>query len=126
MSMPRFIATAGLTALTILGSLGSANAARYDGSWNMIAQTTRGHCGVISISFGVERGRSSSTGGSFAFYPINLDGRVTSGGRVKMRAIAGPRTAYGVGRFGAGRAEGTWQGRGPSGLCSGVWSASRS
>lgn len=67
MPVPRHIVAAGIIAISILGSLGSAHAARYDGSWTMIAQTTRGHCGVISIGLGVQRGRLFSTGGYFAF-----------------------------------------------------------
>jgi hypothetical protein len=125
MRTARAIAAAALATTTVLISLPLAEAARYDGGWNMIAQTTRGHCGVINVILGVERGRIFSTGGSFAFYPINVDGRVTKWGRARMTAIAGPRIARGTGRFGATRTEGTWQGRGPSGLCSGIWTANR-
>lgn len=119
------VKTAAAAAAALLTSAATAQAARYDGIWNMVAQTTRGHCGVIQISLGVDRGRVFSTGGWFALYPINVGGRVTGNGRVKMTAIAGPRTAHGTGRFGAARAQGTWHGRGPSGLCSGVWTANR-
>jgi hypothetical protein len=125
MKMTRAMAVSGLAATALLSSWPSAEAAHYDGSWTMVAETKRGHCGMIYISLGVESGRIFSTGGSFAFYPINVGGRVTTGGRARMTAIAGPRTAQGTGRFGARRAEGTWYGRGPSGLCSGVWTANR-
>lgn len=125
MRTKRVIAAVGLALTALLSSLAVAEAARYDGGWNMTAQTTRGHCGVIYVSLGVERGRIFSTGGSFAFYPINVEGRVTKWGRARLTATSGPRVARGTGRFGATRAEGTWQGRGPSGLCSGVWTANR-
>jgi hypothetical protein len=92
----------------------------------MTAVTTRGHCGVIPIGMGVKGGRIYSTGGSFAFYAINLGGRVSNSGGVSLRAIAGPRIAHGTGRFTRTSARGTWKGKGPSGLCSGVWSATRS
>jgi hypothetical protein len=92
----------------------------------MIAVTTRGHCGTIPIGLGINGGRIYSTGGSFAFYAIKLGGHVSASGQARMKAVAGPRTAYGIGRFGQGRGSGTWSGRGPSGLCSGTWSASRS
>lgn len=92
----------------------------------MAVETTRGHCGTIYIGVGVKRGRVYSTGGSFAFYPIQLGGRVSALGHVRMQAVAGPRTANGTGRFGRARGSGTWSGRGPSGLCSGVWEAHRS
>jgi hypothetical protein len=115
-----------LAACAITCSAPPAIAANFDGNWSMVAETTRGHCGTIEIGLGINRGRIFSTGGSFAFYPIQLGGRVSASGQVRMDAVAGPRTAHGTGRFGASRGSGTWAGRGPSGLCSGVWSANRS
>lgn len=102
-----------------------AMAARFDGNWSMIAVTTRGHCGIIPMGLDIRRGRIQSTGGSFALYPIKIGGSVSANGHVSMKAVAGPRVAHGTGRFGKYEAKGTWKGRGPSGLCSGVWNASR-
>lgn len=102
-----------------------AVAARYDGNWSMVAETTRGHCGTIEVGLGISRGRIHSTSGSFAFYPIRLGGRVSASGQARMNAIAGPRIARGTGHFNRVQGSGTWAGRGPSGLCSGVWSANR-
>jgi len=113
-------------ASAIIGSVAPAIAAQFDGDWSMVAETTRGHCGTIEIGLGISRGRIYSTGGYFAFYPISLGGRVSASGYVQMNAVAGPRIAHGTGRFGPFRGSGTWAGRGPSGLCSGVWSANRS
>jgi hypothetical protein len=107
-------------------SAAPAIAAKVDGNWSMVAATTRGHCGTIEIGLGINGGRIFSTGGSFAFYPIRLGGRVSASGHAQINAVAGPRTAHGTGRFGPLRASGTWAGRGPSGLCSGVWNAIRS
>jgi hypothetical protein len=76
-----------------------AMAAKFDGGWSMVAVTTRGHCGTIDIGLGVKSSRIYSTGGFFAFYPIKMGGRVSSSGHVSMRAVAGPRTAHGTGRF---------------------------
>jgi hypothetical protein len=109
----------------IICSAPPAIAARYDGDWRMVAETTRGHCGYIEIGLEINRGQIYSTSGSFAFYPIQLGGRVSGSGQVRMNAVAGPRIAYGTGRFGPLRGRGTWRGSGPSGLCSGVWSAER-
>ncbi|WP_156150668.1 hypothetical protein [Hyphomicrobium sp. 99] len=103
-----------------------ANAARFDGNWSMVAETTRGHCGFIEIGLEIVRGRIYSTRGSFAFYPIQLGGRVSGSGQARMNAVAGPRIARGIGRFNQISGSGTWAGRGPSGLCSGVWTANRS
>jgi hypothetical protein len=91
----------------------------------MTAVTTRGHCGVIPIGMGVKGGRIFSTGGSFAFYPIRLGGSVSAAGSVSLKAVAGPRIAHGTGRFNRVHAGGTWAGTGPSGRCSGYWSAER-
>lgn len=115
-----------LAASAIICSAPPAAAARYDGNWSMVAETTRGHCGYIAIGLEINGGRIYSTSGSFAFYPIQLGGRVSGSGQARMNAVAGPRIAYGTGRFGQFRGGGTWRGSGPSGLCSGVWSAERS
>lgn len=102
-----------------------ASAARFDGYWNMHVETTRGHCGPVEIGLAISRGRIFSTSGSFAFYPIRLGGRVSESGQARISAVAGPRVAHGGGRFSYLRGSGTWAGRGPSGLCSGVWTVSR-
>ncbi len=122
----RMCAFALLAASATIWSAPPAIAAQFDGDWRMVASTTRGHCGIIELGIGINRGRIYSTGGSFAFYPIKLGGRVSASGHVRMNSVAGPRTAQGTGRFGRFRGTGTWAGRGPSGLCSGVWSANRS
>ena len=118
------------TAFAIISSAPPALAAQFDGNWSMVAVTTSGHCGEIPIDVGISRGRIYSTGGSsfgtaFALYPIQLVGRVSAAGQVRMNAVAGPRIAHGTGRFGRFRGSGTWVGTGPSGLCSGVWTADR-
>ena len=41
------------TALAAFWSVPPATAATYDGSWNMLAVTTNGHCGVINIGMGI-------------------------------------------------------------------------
>ncbi len=118
-------------AFAIICSTSSAIAAQFDGHWSMVAVTTSGHCGEIPIDVGISRGRIYSTGGSsfgtaFAHYPIQLVGRVSASGQVRMNAVAGPRSAYGTGRFNRFRGSGTWAGTGPSGVCFGIWSAVRS
>ena len=121
----RICALALLAAFASLCSAQPASAASYDGSWNMLAVTTNGHCGKIKIGLGIDGGRIHSTGGKFVFHRINLAGRVSGSGQVKMSAVAGPRIAKGTGRFSRSRGSGTWSGTGPSGLCSGVWTALR-
>jgi hypothetical protein len=113
------------TAFAIIAFAPPAIAAQFDGTWNMVAVTTSGHCGRIPIGLGISNGRIYSTGGRFARHPIQLAGRVSASGQVRMNAVAGPRIAQGTGRFGRFQRSGTWAGSGPSGLCSGVWNATR-
>ena len=120
------------TAFAFICSAPPAIAAPFDGNWSMVAVTTSGHCGKIKIGLEISSGRIFSIGGSFARHPIEVAGRISASGQVKMNAVAGPRSAHGTGRFGRlrdGKAlagTGTWLGTGPSGVCSGVWNATRS
>jgi hypothetical protein len=89
----RMCAFALLSAFTIICSPPPATAAQFDGNWSMVAVTTLGHCGKIPICLGISRGRIYSTHGSFVFHPIQLSGRVSASGQVRMNAVAGPRIA---------------------------------
>jgi hypothetical protein len=104
----------------------AAIAAPFDGSWKMLVVTTSGHCGKIPVGLGISHGRIHSTSGSFVFHPIKLTGHVSAAGQANLQAVAGPRIAKGTGRFSRSKGSGTWSGTGPSGLCSGVWTATRS
>jgi hypothetical protein len=122
----RICAIALTAAAAIIGSAPSAIAAPFDGNWSVVAQTTRGHCGSIQFGLAISGGRIYSSGGSsYGGYPTQLGGRVSPSGHVRVNAVAGPRSAYGAGRLGLYQGGGTWSGRGPSGACSGVWSATR-
>ena len=112
-------------AFAIIAFVAPASAARFDGTWSMSAVTTRGHCGTIPVGMVINRGRISATSGSYAFNPIRLIGRVSLSGRASLKAITGPRVAFGTGRFKGFEASGTWRGTGPSGVCTGVWTATR-
>jgi hypothetical protein len=114
------------TAFAIISSASPAIAGGFDGNWNMVAVTTSGHCGNIPIGLGISRSQIYSTSGKFAFHRIQLAGRISASGQARINAVAGPRVAHGTGRFNRSRGSGTWAGTGPSGLCSGVWSATRS
>jgi hypothetical protein len=113
------------TAFAIISFAPPAIAAQFDGNWSMVAVTTSGHCGKIPIGFGIAHGRIYSTGGRFAGHPVELAGRVSASGQVRMNAVAGPRRASGTGRFNRVQGSGSWAGTGPSGVCSGVWTAIR-
>jgi hypothetical protein len=114
------------TACAIVAASGSAIAAPFDGYWSVYAQTTRGHCDSIPFGLAISGGRIYSAGGAYGGYAARFGGRVSNSGYVRVYGAAGPRRAYGRGRLGAYQGVGRWAGRGPSGVCSGVWSASRS
>lgn len=121
----RICAIALTAACAIIGSAPSAIAAPFDGNWSVVAQTTRGHCESIRFGLAISGGRIYSTGGSYGGYPARVGGLVSPSGHVRVNAVAGPRSAYGTGRLGPYQGGGTWAGRGPSGVCSGVWNAYR-
>ena len=100
-------------------------ASPYDGAWTMFVITTDGHCGTIKVGLAINDGRISSTSGKFVFRKINLAGLISGSGQTRMNAVAGPRKAKGTGRFTRARGSGKWAGTGPSGICSGVWTAVR-
>jgi hypothetical protein len=102
-----------------------AFAAKYDGSWSMVLTTTSGHCGVINIGVAVNAGHISATSGRFVMHKIALNGRIAGSGATKINGVAGPRQAIGTGHWTSTKGSGKWNGTGPSGVCSGVWSAVR-
>ena len=100
-------------------------AASFDGDWSVVVQT-RDHCGTSRWPLTIVGGQiilpvSASVGG----YPAGLGGRVSPSGRVVINVVAGPRFASGTGQLGTFRGGGRWSGRGPSGTCAGVWTATR-
>lgn len=114
------------TAIAFVCAALPAHAAKFDGTWILTAVTTRGHCGTIPVGMKIAGGNIRATGGSFAFNPIRLRGHVSPSGGATIQAVTGPRVANGTGRFRGTQGSGTWKGKGPSGLCSGVWNAVRS
>ena len=91
----------------------------------MLVVTTNGHCGKVNVGMGISKGRIYSTRGKFAAHKIQLAGHVSGSGYAKINAVAGPRKAQGIGRFVRSKASGKWNGTGPSGVCSGIWTAVR-
>ncbi len=112
-------------ALVILFSVPPAVAAPFDGSWKMVLVTTNGHCGVINIGMAVNGGHISATSGRFVSHKIALAGLISGTGATKINGVAGPRQAKGTGKFMKVKGIGKWNGTGPSGVCSGVWTAVR-
>ena len=100
-----------------------AHAAPFDGAWKMSLVTTDGHCGVISVGLAIRGGKITSTSGKFVMRPIQINGVVSGAGNAQMNGVAGPRKATGNGRFTRTKGKGSWNGVGPSGVCSGYWIA---
>ena len=122
----RMCAFALSTAFAIIAFTPPAAAAPFDGSWNMALVTTSGHCGVIKIGMAVNGGHISATGGRFVMHKISLAGLISGSGATKIEGVAGPRVAKGIGHFTRSKGIGKWNGTGPSGVCSGIWTAVRS
>lgn len=112
-------------AFALIGFAPPALAAQYDGAWNMVLMTTSGHCGQIRVGLAINGGHITSTSGKFVMRPIHIAGVVSGSGQARMNGVAGPRKAEGVGRFNRSKGYGKWAGTGPSGVCSGVWTAVR-
>ncbi len=121
----RMRAVALSAAFTLLSFAAPANAAPFDGNWNMVLVTTNGHCGTIKIGMAVNGGHISATSGKFVMHRIALAGLISGSGQTKLNGVAGPRQAKGTGRFTRSKGTGKWNGTGPSGVCSGVWTALR-
>jgi hypothetical protein len=113
------------TVFAIVSFAAPATASPFDGSWKMVLVTTNGHCGVINIGVAVNGGHISATSGKFVMHKIFLDGRISGSGATKINGVAGPRQAIGIGKFTKVKGSGKWNGTGPSGVCSGVWTADR-
>ena len=113
-------------ALTVAGTLAAlpfaftstADAAAFDGSWNVHVTTTSGSCGQ-SYTYNVTITNGAvSDGGS-------LVGRVADNGNLSVTVSDGSQSAHGSGRLARNSGGGTWRGSGPSGTCAGSWSAQR-
>jgi hypothetical protein len=121
----RIFALAGAFAVASISAASSAMAANYDGYWSLVAQTTDGHCGVTQWDVAISGGQVHYPGGSYQGFPVGLAGAVSPSGRLQVNVAAGPRVATGAGRLGRVQGSGRWAGQGPSGTCSGVWTARR-
>jgi hypothetical protein len=121
----RGMALAAALAATSIAATSSATAANFDGYWSLVAQTSDGHCGVTRWDVAISDGRLYYPGGSYQGHRVGLGGVVSPSGRLQVNVIAGPRVGNGAGRLGRNRGSGTWAGQGPSGICAGIWTATR-
>ena len=116
----RAVTLATVFAVTIFAATPSADAASFDGQWSLQVTTRSGPCDQSYRYSVMIRGGYVSYMGSGS---VNASGRVSPSGQVSVSVSSGAQSAHGSGRLSGGRGAGTWRGQGPSGTCSGVWSA---
>jgi hypothetical protein len=120
-----FVLAGAFAAASMSAVSSSATATSFNGSWTLVAQTTNGHCGASHFDITISRGQIHYPGGVLMGFPAGLGGTVSPSGQTRLKLVAGPRVATGAGRLGQAQGTGTWSGQGPSGTCSGVWTATR-
>lgn len=114
-----FLAAAALVATYAPAAAAGAN---FDGNWSVLIVPSSGPC-ERSYRFGL------SIRNSEIFYngsaPVNLKGRVSGNGSLRVHVSAGAQTANGAGRLSRDQGRGQWRGTGSSGSCTGSWTAQR-
>lgn len=113
---------AGLAVVTALAPAPAAARTNYDGNWSVLIVTQSGPCDRgYRYGLAIRDGRVFYDG-SLA---VNVDGRVSNNGMVRVRVSAGSQGATGTGRLSRDYGEGSWQGDGSAGSCWGTWTAER-
>jgi hypothetical protein len=100
-------------------SLDYAPRAKFDGTWNMSANTTAGSCGSYGFRVSVIHGRVVSPGVG------GVSGRVTPAGSVSVTVHQSSGTVSGTGRLYGRSGTGRWVARSSTGRCVGYWQAQR-
>jgi hypothetical protein len=117
-----FILVAAFAAPVIAPASFASAATRFDGAWSVLIITQAGPCDQ-SYRF-----RGQIVNGNLAYDGvgmINMSGRVAPSGAIVVTVSSGQNRAVGSGRLAISTGGGKWRGQGPSGVCSGVWSAQR-
>ena len=102
-----------------LSALSPALAGPFDGSWSVLVITRSGPCESYRYGVTISNGIVSSGGAA------SVSGRVTPNGSVSVSVSSGAQSGHGSGRLSGNRGSGSWRGSGPTGACSGSWSAQR-
>jgi hypothetical protein len=95
----------------------------YDGSWSLSVVTNRGSCAPsYQFEIQIRNGVINYQG------PASVNGRVSSGGEVRVSVSSEGNRASGSGKLSRTSGRGTWSGRSTTSgeACSGHWSAHRS
>jgi hypothetical protein len=111
-------AAALVAAATILTATSGFAMPRYDGVWSVSIVTTKGDC-IASYRYPMKIANGVlANGGDFA---IDVSGRVTAGGAVKVVVSHGDTRAAGTGKLAANAGNGSWK----TSTCAGSWTAER-
>lgn len=111
-------------ALFCIVTLATESPARtpYDGSWSVLIVTTRGDCDrAYRYGVTIANGHILYDGGG-----VNLYGRVSGRGAVRVTVTSSNARANGTGRLTRSAGRGGWTGISGQSRCSGYWQASRS
>jgi hypothetical protein len=94
----------------------------FDGSWSVLVLTQYGGCDrAYRYGVRINNGYVMNESGE----QVSLQGRVASNGAIQVSVSSPIGQADGEGRLLQTSGNGTWQGQGPTGSCSGVWQAER-
>jgi hypothetical protein len=111
-----------LSSIPAFGPTADARTA-YDGAWSVTILTNQGACDR-TYRYGVRilDGNVTYDGAPGL---IQMQGRVTPKGVVRVVLQAGSQWADGSGRLTRATGSGVWRGQGMSGTCTGIWQAER-
>lgn len=113
---------AGLALASALTPAPAAARTGYDGNWSVLIVTNIGSCDRgYRYGLSIRNGRVFYEGSA----AVNVDGRVSGNGHVKVRVWAGSQSASGTGRLSRDYGSGTWRGSGSASSCAGIWTAER-
>jgi hypothetical protein len=98
-------------------------ATAFDGDWSVVIMTQSGGCDrAYRYGVRIADGNVVYDGGG----PVDLQGHVFSNGSVRVSVSGAGQHAEGQGRLTrTGSGNGTWEGQGSLGSCTGVWQAER-
>jgi hypothetical protein len=100
----------------------AAASTHFDGNWSVLIVTSSGPCDR-SYRFGlsIHNGDILYNGSA----PVNLKGRVSGNGGLRVQVSAGAQSANGAGRLSRDDGRGHWRGTSASDVCAGSWTAQR-
>ena len=120
--LPSFFAGLALASAFAFALAPAVARTNYDGNWSVLIVTERGTCDRgYRYGVSIRNGRVSYEGSA----AVNVDGRVSPNGAVRVRVWAGSQSASGWGRLSRRYGSGRWRGAGSSSSCAGSWSAER-